>query len=169
MSVIFLNGKGLLAILQEGSKRNTSDITPEQDGYSNQVRIQMSYVQCPLLIMGVTFMTNILQDKMVCLLKYGVPRNALAILTAGGMYFEEMGGIPFREYWITDAFDNRDEFFLIANTSFSLAHLAGTLKPKNESPKRGQVLGYKFFFSNSLTVLLIVVRNQERVHISFWR
>ena len=56
----------------------------------------------------------------------------MAILTAGGMYFEEMGGIPFREYWITDAFDNRDEFFLIANTSFSLAHLAGTLKPKNE-------------------------------------
>jgi len=78
------------------------------------------------------FMSDIMKEKMIFLIRNGIPKESVANLTAGAMWFQEMGGIPLNEYWVREKFDNRDEFFLLANTLFSLTHLASTSKHKNE-------------------------------------
>jgi len=77
-------------------------------------------------------MNDPVKDRMIRLTQYGVPRVGLTLLSAGSMYFEKIGGIPLTDYWNTSEFDNRDEFFLIANTYFSLSHLVTIVKPKND-------------------------------------
>ena len=74
---------------------------------------------------------DIMTSKMRVLIEYGVPSNSVHIPVAGGVYFQEMGGVSINTYWNSSEFNNRDELFMISNTYFSLQNFVTMLQHYN--------------------------------------
>lgn len=61
-----------------------------------------------------------------------IPEEMLSLLVSGGLYFEHMNGVPLSEYWNQKQFDNRDEFFVMLNSYFSLVSAINKTPHNNE-------------------------------------
>lgn len=77
-------------------------------------------------------MEEIILQKSKRLLEYGIPSNSVPNLIAGGLYFNEMKGIPLVNYWNESKPNLRDELFFLTNTMFGLADLSRKVNAKNE-------------------------------------
>jgi len=73
-----------------------------------------------------------LHNKNEILTLYKIPSKSISSLIAGGLYFEEMNGIPFDSYWNETKPTLRDEFFFMVHTMFGLMNLIKSTKPNNE-------------------------------------
>ncbi|MBI9034217.1 MAG: hypothetical protein JEZ03_07080 [Bacteroidales bacterium] len=73
---------------------------------------------------------NIKEKYKIQLSKFG-DEDSLRNVIAGGHYFEKIGGTPINEYWQTDKFDLRDEFYLVLNTYFGISTLPKNIKHNN--------------------------------------
>ena len=72
------------------------------------------------------------RDRFAFLQKNGIPESTVPTVVAGAAYFEHMGGVASNEYWTSEKFDNRDEFFVVLNSYFGLVSLIHKLPHNNE-------------------------------------
>lgn len=77
-------------------------------------------------------MEDIIIQKSKRLVGYGIPSSSVPHLIAGGLYFNELKGIPLKSYWNESKPDLRDELFFLTNTMFGLADLTRKVNAKNE-------------------------------------
>ncbi len=75
---------------------------------------------------------TIIEEKFDILLENEIPEETISEILRGAFFFETANGLPMTDYWKSNDFSNRDEFYVVLNAYFSLVTTIPKLPENNE-------------------------------------